>query len=545
MSGTTALQRQLGGEAGHRSFFGGVQSRGRIIGLGSAFVLGLVLTPLMGWPAIAIAATIAGVTMLLTARTHRGTIADRARARRRWRMRRTDGTDIFVPYSVATWDQALEAHAQAERRRERKAAALDLAAIRANPDGADGLGWLESAIGAPGIAWHAPIGEQPYLSVAFAMEGQHRGIDSISAMNRATESWGQFLASRAAAGSLARRVQTLTRVVPADTALQEFWTMANIDPAAPVEAVMSYEQVLRRTGAGAMVQRHFVIVSWPITATFESEARRYGNGRDGWRALMAHEIDSVQRGLFDARMGTVEPLSARRVTALMLHQQNPNRPVDQVVDVDPATTGIASMDEFSAHVVYGVDEHGEPVQWWHRTARIEAHALTNAPRGSLWALGLLVGRELQFVRSISFHMSLVPASAARAAAIRDVTRDQAEVLAKTKKGRVDVDGTVATMSAARSRTDDLVAGSGHHGVSWVGYVTVSARRRDELARNCRQLEEAASTEAGIEHLLWMDSYQAAASGTTWPLGRGIQSTSSITDRLYGVLAGRANKEELA
>lgn len=550
---TRATVRYLGGETGHRSFFGGTHSKARIALLAVFILAGLILTPIIGWPGLAIAAAGAGLTLLVTARTHRGTIMERSTRRSRWKERVATGVDAFVPYDVASWDQAEEALRDAHqlRGRRKKDAVWEaqrvLTSMRANPDGADGMGWLQHGRGEPGIGWHAPTGEAQYLSVTFVVTGQLRGIESTSVMTRAAEGWGTFLASRAAASNLVEDVQTMTRVLPADTAMQEFWVAGSLDEDVPAEAVASYEEVLRLTGEDAMVQRHFITISWPITQGFRDTAVKYGPARDGWRGLMVQEIASTQRGLEDARLGTVEVLTARQTVAVVLHQQNPSRPIDFVADVDPARPGIASHDEFSAHVVQGIDPiTGSAVEWWHRTAAIRADAMATAPRTQLWLLDLLIGRDMGFIRSVSFHIHLVPAADAKAAARQDLVRDQAEAISRAEAGKFDTDDTDVAMTAAQRRRTDLTAGSHHHGAEWVGYVTISARSRDELARSSRQLEETCAGSAGIDRLDWQDSFQSAASGTTWPIGRGLSSTSrTLSSRLLTKLAGRTERESLS
>lgn len=275
---TRGVVRHLGGESAHRSFFGGQHSTGRIVSLGAAFLAGLILTPMLGWPGLLIAVVVAGVAFAVTARTHRGSILDRHQKKVRWRYRVQSGTDAFVPYDVAGWGQAQAELATARGRHGRWEAARQVAAIRALPDGADGMGWLQMGRGAPGIAWHHPIGEAPYLSVVFQVSGQLRGIEAASVMRRAAEGWGQFLASRAAATDLAGDVQISTRVLPSDTALQEFWVLNALDPEAPGDAIASYDEVLRATGEDAMVQRHYVTLRWPLTTEFRAP-RRQARGR--------------------------------------------------------------------------------------------------------------------------------------------------------------------------------------------------------------------------------------------------------------------------
>jgi hypothetical protein len=550
---TRATVRFLGGEAGHRSFFGGTHSRTRVALIAVFIVAGMILTPLIGWPGLVVGIVGVGVTFLVTTKTHRGSIIERRVRRTRWKNRVQAGTDAFEPYEVGAWDQAEQALRDAQnlrgkaRRQARWLAARSLTAIRSAPDGSDGMGWLQHGRGEPGIGWHAPVGERAYLSATFVVSGQLRGIESSSVMARAAEGWGTFLASRAAPSVLVGNVQTMTRVLPADTAMQEFWVAGSLDENTPTDAIRSYEEVLRLTGEDAMVQRHFITVSWPLTPSFADAAAKYGDGRDGWRALMRQEITSTARGLTEARLGTVEILTARQTVAVMLHQQNPSRPIDYVADVDPARVGSASHDEFSAHVVAGLDPMtGEPVEWWHRTAAIKADALATAPRTQLWLLDLLIGRDMQFIRSVSFHIHLIPASDAKAAARQDLVRDAAEALSRQEAGQFDTDDTGVAMSAARRRQRDLVSGSHHHGASWIGYVTISATTRDELARSSRQLEETCAGSLGIDRLDWMDSYQSAASGTTWPIGRGLAGErSSLSARMYARLAGKSEKESIS
>lgn len=539
------IVRHLGGESGHRSFFGGQHSRGRVAALAVAFTAGIVLTPLVGWPGLLVGGVMAGATLLLTARTHRGSVLERRRRRSRWRSRLQRGTDAYVPYSDEVWEQAQLELSGARGRKAKWQSSRDVATIRSMPDGADGMGWLQMGVGRPGIAWHSPLGEDPYLSVAFAVSGQLHGIESTSTMQQAGERWGMFLAQRAVASDLVGGVQTLTRVLPSDTALQEFWVLSSLDPDAPAEAISSYDQVLHLTGDGAMVQRHFIIVRWPLSTAFQDQARKHGADRDGWRELMTREIDATVRGLGDARMGEVEVLTARQVAAIVHHQQDPARPIDFVADLDPTRLGIASHDEFSAHITETRTPDGELVEWWHRTAMIRAENLATAPREQLWVLDLLVGRDLPYIRSISFQLQLIPAAEAKAAARRDLVRDAAEVISKRQDGQVDTDETTLALTAARRRSRDLIAGSHHHGANWVGYITITVRSRDELVSASRQLEDTCSSGLGIERLDWMDSYQAAAAGTTWPIGRGIGANeTSLSARLYRRLAGRTDKDAL-
>ncbi|MFE6229401.1 hypothetical protein [Cellulosimicrobium sp. NPDC057862] len=543
--------RYLGGEAGHRSFFGGSSgSRARGIVVGIVVAGGLILTPLVGWPALAGMLVAAMVTIVVTTNTHHGSILERRRKRSRWQARKRLGTDRFEPYDATRW-AALDERATTAPRKERAQAIRDRAAMRAMPDGADGMGWLQSGTGLPGIAWHAPDGEDAYLSVCFAVAGQIRGIESNTTLVMGGAAWGRFLADRALSTSLVGAVQPMTRVLPPDTARHEAWARAVHDPTMPADAIASYAEVIRRSGQDAMIQRHYVVVSWPITPQFTEAARKYGEGRDGWRALMAREVETVAAGLRNARLGGgrrdgVTALTARQTVALMLHQQNPSHPIDAARRVDPAAPGLRSHDEYAAHVVEATDYvTGQEAEWWHRTVAITADGLSTGGRTQLWLLDLLLGTQLDCIRSVSFHMRLVPAMHAKAAARRDLTADQAAALSNAEKGKMANDEVSTSARAASQRVQDLSHGSPHHGIEWAGFITLTARSRSELQLACRRLAETCSASLGVERLTWLDSFQAAASGTTWPIGRGLRPTRDpMSARFYNSLAGAGDKEAL-
>jgi len=547
----------LGGESAHRGFFGARVPRERVIGILVVVGIAMFLTPLLGWWVIAVALVLVAGIILATIDTHRGSLLERRRRRQRWKERRRAMTDRFVPYDADRWgllttalEQTRKPASKAERRANQEARAdwmRELAAMRAVPDGADGMAWLQAARGLPGIAWHGPVGEDSYLSVAFSLGGQLRGLEAPEAVHAAAEGFARFLASRAPENSLLRQVQPLTRVLPADSALQEWWLMNNLDETAPPEAMRSYEEVLIETGRSAMVQRHYIVGRWPITPTFVATAARYGEGRDGWRALMAAEIESVVEGLEAARMGPVEPLTARGTAAVIRHMQNPSRPVDYQAGLTPMDLGEASHDEFSAHVVEGIDpETGQAVQWWHRTAAIRAENMAVAPRTPLWLVDALVGRELDVVRTVSFHVELVPAAEAKQAAKVDIVRDMADHLSETANGKIGDDETSVRVTAAQRRRSDLAPGSHHHGVYWIGFVTVTASSREELARATRRFAEVCETNLGIERLDWLDSYQSSASGSTWPIARGLAPhKASFSANAMNMLAGRGEKEAIS
>lgn len=500
----------IGGSEGGVSLWGGfsrLQVRLVLVAVGTG-VLAMMSGHALQGVAIAVGGGVVG--WLLALETESGTLGGWVVTEARWWWRRFHGSDRFVPYTDEGW-------AAARSRKERMA-------LRARPDGADAMVWLASDVRRPGIAWHKPIGEEEYLSVVFAVEGILQGLESQTEIERASEAWGHFLAGFGGSTSLVRHVQTLTRILPPEMGFHERWVRDNLDTdideqqRPTVEALRaSYEDVLKRCETGALVQRHFVVLRWPVTAAFAQQARQFGTYHEGWLGLMSYEIDAAARALSAAGMGRAHVLTARQVSALMLHQQDPARPLDRVVDVDPDRTGCPSHDTRTACVVEGIEG---PV--WHATAVIRSRLTGTGPRTPLWTVPWTTGMRAPIIRSISFHLRLVPSVEARGYAERDAARAQGEVLEAAKRARVDSEEAKHQREIALSRMEDLKPGSRHHGVEWIGYVTISAKSEEDLRRDKRVVEEHAQTGLGITRLVWLDTMQSAAMGTSWPIARGLR-----------------------
>lgn len=460
-------------------------------------------------------ATIGGVLYVMPLAT--GSRWERRVMRRRMVVSRAAGRDVYVPYSDEKWEAAQQLAST-----DRRAGARALAALRQMPDGADGMGWLDMRPKHPGIAWHAPEGEEAYLSVAFAVTGQIRGIESQASLERAAERFGTFQGSLGATTSLARGVQTLTRVLPPDSAVHEAWVLANLDHDAPTTVLRSYDRLLTMLRNNTMIQRHYVVITWPITDEFRTQAAARGVKQDGWRELMRIEIAAMVRRLRNARMGEVQPLTARQTAAVIRHMQNPSWPIDQAGDVDPTMFGEPGVNRWGTHVVESVDPDGRPVTWLHRTAQVNAGDFETSARTSLWTLPLLSGMSGSVIRTVSFNRVIIPKAEAMSAARTDVVRDRGSQRARAEQGALADDNVAVSLNAAQRRRQDLMPGSMHAGVAWVGYVTVSAQTPQELDAAVRATNDTAATGLGIARLRWQDSYQSAASGTTWPIGRGVK-----------------------
>ncbi len=178
------------------------------------------------------------------------------------------GTDRFVPFDVGGVGSAARRRCGHARRRDRPRGAGGDRGDARQPGrcGRDGVAAVPA-----GAAGHRagitrsgrplPVGRVLRLRAA-----ARRRI--LAVLTRAADGWGGFLAGRARpASSLVGGVQTLTRVLPPDTARQQAWAAG--EPRPGMRRWRSSSPMRRssqRDECGAMVQRHFIVVTWPLTA---------------------------------------------------------------------------------------------------------------------------------------------------------------------------------------------------------------------------------------------------------------------------------------
>lgn len=534
--------RYLGGEAGRRTMWGAGNKRTRNIALGLVFVVGCFLTVLLGPLGLILSVALAIAVFAGTTSTHRGTPWGRYLARHRWRTTHKHGLHVFRP--VHDRPAELEAAMEAGTGRSLGDLRKEWNAYRDWPEGAQGMQWLYAKPGAPGVAWHTPVGEDPWLSVVFPLEGQIRGLQGNAVVNHRSEAFGQLQASLASAGSLPKRISMISRVQPVDTARHEAWVASELDQDADEELMRSYKEVSDRLGRGSLMQRHFAVVRWPLSSEFIAVSQRHGLGQRGWLMLMREQIDTVYRQLVAAGVGPGRALSAAQVGAVLRNQQHPAWPIDQAGDIDPQRLWLPSEDAWSFTTVETTTPDGVTEQWLHRTAVVDPLNVEVAPRSPLWLLPLLSHMKRNVVRTIAFHLEGVPQEVARDQAYGDVTADLAEESAARIKGRVDSGEIGVGLRASKARHQDLMPGRGHEGLGWAMHITVSGRSVDELRTACTYMEEA-TRKAGIRTLTWLDGAQGPAQACTWPLGRGMRPVDESAGQfLTRLAAGRPDKEAL-
>lgn len=537
------IERYIGGESQGRSLFGGKRNKPRTVGLGVVFVIGCVVTMIWQGPALIVTLFAGLVVWVATLNTHYGSPWKRIQDRRRWKESVKTGRDRFVP--VARRPQELEERWAAASRGEKKKLAKTWAQYRDWPDGVEGMNWLQAQPRKPGIIWHTPTGQEAYFTACFPVRGQIQGLEGDSSINGASARFGRLLSGWSGATSLVSGVQMLTHVLPIDSARHEKWVLDNFDPDTPYRLLESYDDVVKQTGRGGLMQRHYVVVRWPATPAFMLAAERRGPGEEGWRLLLEREISAAWRRLQGARLEPGEALTATQLSGVLRHLQMPSWPIDQAGDAQVEWPWLQSENSWSYAKVRDEGPDGNTETWFHRTARIPVETIGTGPRSPLWLLPFLTRLSDDVIRTLSIEIETIPAGSARASARADLASDMADMYAQQKSGSITSEDLEVAMAAATARRNDLKPGSGAGGVGFAIHVSVAARTERGLADACTVVKETLTTDLEIGEVDWLDPDQAAAAATCWPVARGMRPVEQTrSDKFMAVVAGQGRKEAL-
>lgn len=565
---SSMIERHLGGESGKRGMLGSGGSKSRNKGMVASFGLFAFLA-MFADPIIGLIVGVVGVvgTWLFTLQTGPGANAwARRQTSRRVKDYARTGLDVFRP--VADRPAALDDRVTTGTKPERKLALREWATYRDQHPGADGMAWLRAIPGEPGIAWHAPVGEDAYLAVVFPIGGQIVGLESDGRVSSVAQRFGQMLAAHGELNSRVRRTQLLTRLLPVDTAAHEAWVLENVDrgrdeqgaPLVAPDLLQSYAQVVDQlhNANGGLGQRHFCVMRWPMTPRLLAAGGRRGEGVTGLVRMMDSEIEAAHRRLAEAGLAPGLALTAARVAALMRHQQCPGWPIDFARDLNPRNPVAWLAEDGSArdHSVVSArvpqpagDQEagfvlGDEQQWLHATARVPIEEVETGPRTPLWMLPVLSRLGQGVVRTVSIEFETVPAAQARRQAREDLTVDLADIESQKKKGVLIGPELEEARKAASARTDDLAPGTGHHGGYWCMHLTVSGPTRDALIQAMDLLDEAAGN-CGISSLEWLEGFGTAHHGVTWPLARALRTPKvGAAERARALMAGKGHKDAL-
>ena len=339
----------LGGESKNRGLISGRKSRGATVTWIVTAVVCCLLLLFLQFRGLILAVIVAGAVLVALMDIGTGSTPwSRRQDRRRMRYRRRTGIVDFVPVDDRPDDLPPK----------------DPTWIRYRdwPDGVDGLSWLRSAPGVPAVAYHTPVGQDPYLSVTFGVDGPVQGLHGDAYVARAQEAFGELMAGWGSGQKLVSGIQIVTRVLPADSAAHESWLMEQLDrDGAPIALQDDYLDLSDELTALSFVQRHFVVIRWNVDAGWHRVADRQGAGLAGWLDIITAALASVERRLQDAMYVKVRPLSGPRLGAVLRNMQHPGWPIDRASDVNVLPTdGLAGLAAVPRRMVVDGGQVGGP-----------------------------------------------------------------------------------------------------------------------------------------------------------------------------------------
>lgn len=371
------------------------------------------------------------------------------------------------------------------------------------------------------------VHDQTQFTMVLEFRAQQNGIlDGFDGL-RNHAGWAKFQAAMARQGSLVRYLQQVARIVPFDPSDHVHWLIDSLPEQAPELLVRSYAELVDGVISQQEQNRTWLVVGVPATSEFYATADRV--------TVPEHMAEESDRDRADMRTSSVlatelrriisagrsnglqfRPLDEQRLAAVTRSLQDPDQPLDRLDGADRFSMWLPWIGSQSPR--YLVIE-GSERPWYSRTAIVPRDGFAAGELPVDMLVPLLTGVNPAVVRTVSTHMTLVPATTARSEARDDVTMDRSAIQQQAKEVS---DGTSeAQMSASQRRLQDLQPGSGVHGAEWAMAMTIQAPSLDELEEAVNAVEEAAA-EAHISHLVWQDHAHHLAMPLTLPLATGVR-----------------------
>ena len=394
------------------------------------------------------------------------------------------------------------------------------------------------------ILEHRTPGDNNYYSVLLSLQGLAEGLRGDDEWAVTSQAFGRTLATFARRSSLIRGCEMLHRSVPADLTPHLAWmqgVVARNDRAHQVmPTIESYGQLMEGLAPQSEEHRSYMTLIFPKSRALLTEAaavaqRKGAELRGGIGQVITDETMRAVEALQAAKLGQVHVLGEQRACAVFRAMLDPDYALD-------AHRGAAWATCWPSYV--GGELSVEINSRWNtRVGVVRPGSVEPMPLHAQWHAPILTGvapdpgdpadgvPASPTIRTVKVRMDFVDASTARMVAKRDATEDASRKIKENRKGQT-TDGTSdVMMSASTRRRDDLIPGSGHHGLIWSMVVSVTAPDEDAVLRACARFEQAAD-QAAIREFNWQEDSHDVAMFATIPLGRGLAASKHT--RVKGV-----------
>lgn len=395
------------------------------------------------------------------------------------------------------------------------------------PPGIGRINWLSAPFGPDEIAvlLHA---DRRTVTAAIEIEGPGVGLRDSEDQEALVERFGTLLKHVANGDGYVTRIQMLARTLPADPDAHAKDVERRGDGTAPEWLKDSYDQLQSMVSTSSEQHRAYLVACMHYGRELAAEAQaiarasRHEGGkrrldRDaGLAVVMARELTDICARLAEADIRVRQPLGQGRLASLVHSMYDPDHPIDHIQAMTKRNAWPAELDAMEPTFLQAkTRESSTRAPWCHSTAWVKEWPMT--PVGVNFLAPLLVHTP-DVIRTVAVCMDLEPTDVAIERMLTEKTNDDADASRAAKMNRVVDPRDVAHHSRVDQRGEDLASGAA--GVNLVGYITVSSRSPEALARDKRTIR--ASAGKSYLKLEWCDREHHRAFVNTLPFATGIR-----------------------
>lgn len=448
---------------------------------------------------------------------------------------------IYVPYKGRTFYKWFEINRSYRRMLRRGGATYRSEAAEAGtrldgreveigpPPGVGRINWLTAPFGPDELAvlLHA---DRRTVTACIEIEGPGVGLRDSEDQEALVDRFGTLLKHVANGDGFVTRLQMLARTLPADPDAHARDVEQRGDEGASAWLRESYDQLQSMVSTSSEQHRAYLVACMHYGRELAAEgaaiakaAQRSGGrgGRklsrdEGLAIIMARELTDICARLTEADIRVRQPLGQARLASLIHSMYDPDHPIDHLQAMSKRNAWPAELDATEpTYLQAKTRESATRAPWCHSTAWVKEWPMT--PVGVNFLAPLLVHTP-DVIRTVSVVMDLEPTELAIERMLTEKTNDAAEASRQAKMNRTIDPRDIAAQGRVDQRGDDLASGAA--GVNLVGYITVSSRSPDSLARDKRTIR--ASAGKSYLKLEWCDREHHRAFVNTLPFATGIR-----------------------
>lgn len=446
---------------------------------------------------------------------------------------------VYVPYNGRTFYRWFEINRSYKRSVRKGTTAYRSGAAEAGtrldgreievgpPPGIGRIIWLAAPFGPDEIAvlLHA---DRRTVTAAIEIEGPGVGLRDSEDQEALVDRFGTLLKHVANGDGFVTRLQILARTLPADPDAHAKDVERRGDEHAPSWLKDSYDQLQSMVSTSSEQHRAYLVACMHYTRELAAEAqaiaraaRHSGGGRRldkdaGLAVVMARELTDICARLAEADIRVRQPLGQGRLASLIHSMYDPDHPIDHIQAMTKRNAWPAELDAMEPTFLQAkTRESSTREPWCHATAWVKEWPMT--PVGVNFLAPLLVHTP-DVIRTVAVCMDLEPTEVAIERMLTEKTNDEAEASRAAKMNRTVDPRDIAAHGRLDQRGEDLASGAA--GVNLVGYITVSSRSPEALARDKRTIR--ASAGKSYLKLEWCDREHHRAFVNTLPFATGIR-----------------------